>query len=97
MEGTREIHGVGVEGKRVWTLRRECEQKTGRTFCSIVVGAIGEDAKALVLGCMNRDVEGGMVNLELGLGESMANMSNGDKERDKVIVYLFVRYSWRDC
>ena len=97
MEGTREIHGIGIEGKRVWTLRREHEQKIGRTFCSVVVGAIGEGAKALVLGCMNRDVEDGVATLELGLGESMANMSDGDKERGKVVVHSFARYSWRDC
>ena len=96
MEGTGEIHGVGVEGKRVWTLRREHEWKIGRTFCSVVVGAIREGAEVLVLGCMNQDVKGGVANLELGLGESVVNMSDGDKERGKVIVYSFARYSWRD-
>ena len=96
MEETGEIHGVGVEEKRVWTLRREHEQKIGRTFCSVVVGAIGEGAEALVLGCVNRDIEGGVANLELGLGESMANTSNGDKERGKVVVHSFARYSRRD-
>ena len=69
----------------------------GRTFCSVVVGAIVEGAKALVSGCMNRDVEDEMANLELGLGESVVNMSDGDKERGKVVVHSFARYSWRDC
>ena len=96
LEGTREICGVGIEGKRVWTLRSECEQKIGRTFCSVLVGAIVEGAKALVLGCMNRDIEGGVTNLELGLGESVVNTSNGDKERGKVVVHSFARYSQRD-
>ena len=93
MERTREIYGVGIEGKRVWTYQRECEWKIGRTFCSVVVGAFREGAKALVLGCMNRDVEGGVANLKLGLGKSMANTSDGDKERGKVVVHSFVRYS----
>ena len=97
MKGTREIHGIGIEGKRVWTLRRGHEQKIERTFCSVVVEAIGEGVKALVLGCINRDVEGGVTSLELGLGESMVNMSNGDKERGKVVVHSFARYSRRDC
>ena len=96
MEGTGEIHGIDVEEKRVWTLRREHEQKIGRTFCSVVVGAIGEGAEVLVLGCVNRDVKDGVANLELDLGESVVNMSNGDKERGKVVVYSFARYSWRD-
>ena len=68
-----------------------------RTFCLVVVGAIVEGAKALVSGCVNRDVEDGMANLELGLGESVVNMSDGDKERGKVVVHSFVRYSRRDC
>ena len=97
MERTRKIHGVGIEEKRVWTLRREHKWKIGRTFCLVVIGAIGEGAKALVLGSMNRDVEGGVANLELGLDESVANISNGDKERGKVIVHSFARYSRRDC
>ena len=62
-----------------------------------MVGAIGEGAKALMLGCMNRDIEGGVANLELGLDESVVDMSDGDKERGKVIVHSFARYSWRDC